>query len=328
MSRLLTIILTLLLSFPATALPPETLRSVVSVLPVWPGLPQGGTSAPPGTAPEGSGIAITEHLIVTAAHVIGNATRIDIRLEDGRIVPVTLLARDPATDIALLQSDTGLPPIQIAPEPELAEPVCAIGNAFGLGLSVSCGVVSATHVTNAGFNEIEDFLQTDAAVNPGSSGGALVNKDGDLVGMLSAIFASGADANLGINFAVAPRLLLDVASDLSCHGEVWRSDPGWQLVAPSRAQLQQSAGVVVADVKPDGVAARAGLLPGDMLTGIDKRPIRSRNDATTAIALTRPGMTVAFTLIRAGQQVVLSTQNPQRREPIATPDICYLLLDN
>ncbi|MCY3754583.1 MAG: trypsin-like peptidase domain-containing protein, partial [Alphaproteobacteria bacterium] len=126
----------------ARALPPEVLESVVSVLPVWPGRPQGGAGRRPGVAPEGSGVVLRPGLIATAWHVVEPARRIDVRLSDGRILPARLAAKDAASDVALLRVDARLPPIAIAPSPRLAQPVCAIGNSFGLGLSVTCGVVS------------------------------------------------------------------------------------------------------------------------------------------------------------------------------------------
>ena len=137
---------------PATsqALPADVLKSVVSVLPVWPGRTQGGTGGRPGTAPEGSGIILQPGHVVTAWHVVEPAKRIDIRLADGRIFPAQLIAKDAASDIAVLGVEAELVPIEIAPPPQLAEPVCAVGNAYGLGLSVTCGVVSALHVSNAG----------------------------------------------------------------------------------------------------------------------------------------------------------------------------------
>ena len=188
----------LVLATPARALPPEVLNSVVSVLPVWPGKPQGGGGdLPPGTAPEGSGIVVApEGLIATAWHVIEPAERIDVRLADGRILSAQLVGFDAASDIALLKTEASLSPFVPAPRPEIAAPACAIGNAYGLGLSVTCGVVSALDVSNAGFNAVEDFVQTDAAANPGSSGGALVDSKGRLIGMVSAIFSSDGDNNI------------------------------------------------------------------------------------------------------------------------------------
>ncbi|MDE0209463.1 MAG: trypsin-like peptidase domain-containing protein, partial [Boseongicola sp.] len=162
----------------ARAVSPETVNSVVSVLPQWPGRPQAGPGAPPGASPEGSGIALLPSVIATAWHIVERAERIEVRLADGRMLPASLIARDPLSDIALLRVDASLAPFDSVSDPALADPVCAIGNSFGLGLSVTCGVVSAVQVSNAGFNAVEDFVQTDAAINPGASGGALVDRQG------------------------------------------------------------------------------------------------------------------------------------------------------
>ena len=242
----------------AHALPPATFESVVSVLPVWPGHAKSGPGVRPGTAPEGSGVVIRSGAITTAWHVVKPATRIDVRLSDGRVLPARLVAKDVASDIAILRVDTSLPLIELAEDPKLADPVCAIGNAFGLGLSVTCGVVSALHVSNAGFNAVEDFVQTDAALNPGTSGGALVDSQGRLVGMLSAIFASKGDTNTGVGFAVSSALLARVTDALLARGQVRYPVAGWRLAAPERDQLARLAAPVVIALDAKGAAATAG----------------------------------------------------------------------
>ncbi len=183
--------------------------SVVSVQPTWPGYDRPGFGAPAGTAPEGTGVAVIESgLIVTAAHVVARATDIMVRDHEGNQIAAEVLAIDGASDIALLRIDTPTRPIVFAPErPATGAHVCAIANAFGLDLSITCGIVSANARSGIGFNPIEDFIQTDAAVNPGASGGALIDEEGRLVGMLSAIFTKESDANAGVNFAVSTELL-------------------------------------------------------------------------------------------------------------------------
>ncbi len=262
------------------AVSPDTVASVVSVLPVWPGQPPQGTRG----APEGSGIALSPGVIATAWHVIAPAERIDVRLADGRLLPARLVAHDAATDIALLSVDADLPPFALAPAPDLAQPVCAVGNAFGLGLSVTCGVVSALGVSNAGFNPVEDFVQTDAAINPGFSGGALVDGEGRLVGMVSAIFASDGDANIGVNFAVSTDLLSRIADALT-EGEVRFPDPGWRLETADRATRARVAAPVIALLAPSGPAEAAGLRPGDLVRAIAGRSVRTPRDAIAALAL-------------------------------------------
>ncbi len=183
--------------------------SVVSVEPTWPGYRRPGFGAPPGTAPEGSGVVIREPgLIVTAGHVVAKASEVAVRDHAGTRHDAEIVAFDAAADLALLRVDATLRPIVLAPErPVTGAHVCVIANAFGLDLSITCGVVSARSRAGIGFNRIEDFIQTDAAANPGASGGALVDEKGRLVGMLSAIFTKESDANAGVNFAVSAELL-------------------------------------------------------------------------------------------------------------------------
>ncbi len=291
---------------PAEALPTETLESVVSVLPVRPGRTQPGAGTRPGAAPEGSGVVVKPGLIATAWHVVERARRIDIRLADGRILPARLAAQDAASDIALLRVEARLQPIETAPAPRLAQPVCAIGNAFGLGLSVTCGVVSRLHVTDAGFNAVEDFVQTDAAANPGVSGGALVDRQGRLAGMMSAIFASGGDTDIGVNFAVSTALLMRVVEALMSDGRVAYPRPGWRLEAAGRDRLARLAAPIVREVDEDGPAARAGIRPGDAILSIGARRVRTPRDAIAAFAVIRnPGAPLDIALLRGGRRLVV-----------------------
>ena len=190
--------------------------SVVVIEPTWPGYNRPGFGAPPGTAPAGTGIFIgtgdrSNHL-VTAAHVIARATEIEIVTEDGMRHAATVIAVDNQRDIAILKTGLMRPPITLRlSDPAIGEHGCAIGNSFGLGLSISCGVVSAIHRKQVGFNPIEDFVQTDAAINPGGSGGALVDADGRLIGMIDGIFTKEADIDAGVNFAVSVPLLIEGA---------------------------------------------------------------------------------------------------------------------
>jgi len=289
------------------ALPPGIEASVVSVLPVWPGRPQGGTGTRPGLAPEGSGVVVRPGVVATAWHVIEPAERIDVRLWDGRVLPAELIAWDVATDIAVLSVAADLPSFSPAPRPNLADRACAIGNAWGLGLSVTCGVVSARDVTNAGFNRIEHFIQTDAAANPGVSGGALVDKNGRLLGMMSAIFASQGDTNIGVNFAVSVALLERVVDALLTEGEVGYPDPGWRFIRPDPAQLAVRAAPVVAELATDGVAAAAGVLDGDLILAVGNRPVRTPRDVLAALALLPESTpSVDITLEREGQESVVT----------------------
>ena len=220
-------------------------QSVVVVLPSWQGVRPGFApkSADGRIAPEGSGVAVLPGgYVATNDHVLGNAVSVRVRLSDGRTVPAEIVGRHKTTDIALLKAAIDLPVAQPGPEPGLAEPACAIGNPFGRGVSVSCGVVSAVGRANAGFNEIEDFIQTDAAVNPGGSGGALVDGKGRLVGMVSAIFAQGSDANIGVNFAASQPIVARVVRDLAAHGTVIEATAGMETGLLSAQQQEQTGG--------------------------------------------------------------------------------------
>jgi len=192
-------------------------RSVVAILPTWPGFEKPGYGAPRGTAPEGSGIVVSlssedsSSFILTAAHVVNNATRVQVREGDeGLLIDANVVWTDNDADIALLSSEKLRPAFRLnALDPLPGEHVCVIANPFGLGISMSCGVVSGPRRRGIGFNAVEDFIQTDAAVNPGASGGALVNAKGELLGMITAIYTKEADIDAGVNFAVSSELLVE-----------------------------------------------------------------------------------------------------------------------
>ena len=287
----------------ARAFQPEALESVVSVLPLWPNHPRGGQPMlPPGAAPEGTAVAILPGgYFATALHVVDKAIDIVIRLPDGRRLPAELVGGDGATDLALLKAEAALPLLPDAPEPALGAPACIVGNQFGLDLSVTCGVVSALHRSGTGFNPIEDFVQTDASANPGASGGALLDSEGRLLGVVSAIFTKESDADIGVNFAASIALVRRVVEDLAEHGRVIWADSGLrlrELAPPRRAQM---SGAAVAWIEPGGAAARAGLRLGDVVQRIGARPIRKASDARGALALIRPGGRAALEVRRDGE---------------------------
>ena len=297
----------------ARAFESGVLDSVVSVLPLWPGQEQGANpQLPPGTAPEGTAVAIRAGgYLVTALHVVDRALEITVRLPGGRHVPAELVGRDPATDLAILKVTAELPVLKNAPEPVLGAPVCAVGNQFGLDLSVTCGVVSALHRSGTGFNPVEDFVQTDATVNPGASGGALVDAQGRLVGILSAIFTKDSDADIGVNFAASVALVHRVADDLIDHGRMIRVRSGLRVgdLAPEdRATL---AGARILAVAAGSPAERAGLAPGDVITDVAGRAVRKASDVTAAIYLRRPGDRVAVTVLRAGDSKAVELELPR-----------------
>ncbi len=297
----------------ARAFESGVLDSVVSVLPLWPGQEQGGNPRlPPGTAPEGTAVAIRAGgYLVTALHVVDRALEITVRLPGGRHVPAELVGRDPATDLAVLKVTAELPVLKNAPEPVLGAPVCAVGNQFGLDLSVTCGVVSALHRSGTGFNPVEDFVQTDATVNPGASGGALVDAQGRLVGILSAIFTKDSDADIGVNFAASVALVHRVADDLIDHGRMIRVRSGLRVGDLALEDRVTLAGARILAVAAGSPAERAGLAPGDVITDVAGRAVRKASDVTAAIYLRRPGDRVAVTVLRAGARKAVELELPR-----------------
>jgi len=307
------IVLLLLPAAPARAFDPALLESVVSVLPLWPGHARGGDpGSPPGVAPEGTAVAIAAGgYLVTALHVVDRSTEITVRLNDGRLRPAQLVGLDGPTDIAVLRIDEELPVLPPGPEPALGAPVCAIGNQFGLDLSVACGVVSATRRTNVGFNPIEDFIQTDATVNPGASGGALVDAEGRLVGMLSAIFTKDSDASIGVNFAASMTLVERVTEDIIAQGRVRRVTPGFRIDELTWEERATLSGTRISGIQPEGPAATAGLQVGDLMQEIAGRRIHQASDVTTAVQLQKLGATFPVVVERAGEKLTLSLTLPK-----------------
>ena len=298
---------------PARAFEPKVLDSVVSVLPLWPGHARGGQpQVPPGAAPEGTATAIRANgYLVTALHVVERALEITVRLPDGRELPAELIGRDPPTDLAVLKVAAELPLLEDAPEPALGAPVCAVGNQFGLDLSVTCGVVSALHRSGTGFNPIEDFVQTDATVNPGASGGPLVDAQGRLVGVLSAIFTKETDADIGINFAASVELVQRVVGDLIAHGRVLRARSGLRVADLGPAARARLVGAWVLAVTPGGAAEQAGLKAGDVIVGVGTRPVRKASDVVSALQLYRPGDRVTVRVAGEGAERTFELELPK-----------------
>lgn len=293
----LCLLLCLLLGFGAAPLRAfEALDSVVTVWPVWPER----TTLPP-EEPQGTAVVIAPGgYLVTAFHVVGGASEIRVTPRGGPQLQARLLGGDPASDLALLKVEADLPALAPGPLPDLGARVCALGNPFGAGLSVSCGVVSARNRSGMGFNPVEDFIQTDAAINPGMSGGALVDAEGRLVGVLLAIFTRSADGDIGLNFAASHRLVERVVSDLKAGGKVRRAVPGFRVVALQDDERLRWRGARVLGVLPGGAAEAAGLRPGDILTAVDGRAVAKPEEVTAAVQLRWPGETLAIDYLRGG----------------------------
>ena len=278
----------------------RAMPSIVSVLPEWQGRPADEAE------PEGSGVAIGDgRTIVTASHVLGDAVTIRVRSHDGRLFRAERVAADVATDIAVLRIGEALPALAFGGDPDPADPVCTIGNAFGLDLSVTCGVVSATRRANAGFNAIEDFVQTDAAVNPGASGGALIDADGQLVGILSAIFTKESDANIGVNFAVSAVLTARVVAAIEEAGGFMPPTAGVRLqVAPPEID-GEGPRLLVRQVRDNRPGARSGLKAGDRILAVAGHPVRAPRDFVAALARHDAAVPLEIEIERDGSRQTL-----------------------
>lgn len=289
---------------PAVASPPlETaLRSVVSVLPDWP------PDARRTEEPEASGVVLLDGTtVVTALHVVDRATSVRVRTADGDILKAEIAGRDKATDIAVLKLPSALAPMAVGETaPAIGDRVCAIGNAFGLGLSVTCGVVSAVNRAGTGFNGIEDFVQTDAAVNPGASGGALVNGEGKFVGLLSAIFTKASDANIGVNFAVSSALTLRVAGELKSGGGISWPASGLRMEPWPRKGETGRAGARVVAVAPGFPGEAAGFAAGDIIVSAAGRRVAAPGDLISAFALATSGTAIEVEILRSGEARTLT----------------------
>jgi len=270
--------------------------SVVAVLPQWVGRPANAEE------PEGSGVVLGDgHHIATAAHVIGPAGDIIIRTHEGELLRAALVGSDRGTDIAVLRVARPLPAIEIEAASRAGGEVCALGNAFGLGVSSTCGTVSAVKVSGIGFNPVEDFIQTDAAVNPGASGGALVDENGRLVGLLSAIFTKTSDANIGVNFAVAAPLVARVVETLKT-GEAVRWAVAAARFSPHPERGQEGLLGLRVDALIDESDAADRVQPGDVVLHVAGVRTRSRADLQAALSrVTDPG-TVDARVLRAGER--------------------------
>lgn len=296
------------------AQPADAVASVVTVKPQWPGRP------PTLAEPEASGVVVLDgRKILTAYHVIRNAENILIRTHKGRILPARVLGRDRATDLALLSVEQPLKPFIFAGDAKLGARACAIGNAFGIGLSLTCGIVSGVHKAGLRLNPIEDFVQTDASVNPGSSGGALVDGEGRLIGVLSAIFTKKSDTNAGVNFAVSAPLAKRIAEDLARDGRVVRYAPGLVMMQyPLKGAPGQEA-ALVRHVREGLPAYEAGIRVGDRIMKVAGRRIRKPNDFSSAIARLRPGARIEVELISGATDkpatVTMTLGPPNPRNP-------------
>ncbi|MGD9538514.1 MAG: DegQ family serine endoprotease [Alphaproteobacteria bacterium] len=259
----------------------------------------------------GSGVIVDAEkgYLLTNSHVVDKADEVVITLTDRRQLKAEVVGTDPETDIAVLKVDpqklTALP---LADSDRLlvGDFVMAIGNPFGLGQTVTTGIVSALGRSGLGIEGYEDFIQTDASINPGNSGGALINLKGELVGINTAIIAPGG-GNIGIGFAIPINMARLVMEQLIEHGEVQRGRIGVQIqdLTPDLAEafgVEAQAGAVVSQVMPGTPAEKAGIKAGDIITHVNEEPVKGSADLRNTIGLKRIGEKVKLSIVRNGEK--------------------------
>lgn len=264
----------------------------------------------------GSGVIVRSNgVIVTNAHVVKGADELRVVLNDRREFDAKVLAEDAASDIAVLQIDTTgerLPFLNVnrANNLEVGDLVLAIGNPFGVGQTVTSGIVSALGRTNV--TDLSSFIQTDAAVNPGNSGGALIDMNGDLIGVNTAIFSRSGGSN-GIGFAIPGELVAKAVDSAITEGEILRPWIGarTQAVTSDMAQalgLDRPRGAIIGDIYPKGPAAKAGLTKGDVILSIDGTDINDDSGLRFKLATLSPGQRARFVVWTEGREKIMSVK--------------------
>ena len=265
----------------------------------------------------GSGVIVSaEGLILTNNHVIEGASEIVVALPGGQPAEARLLGADPETDLAVLKiKASNLRPIVFAAADaaRVGDVVLALGNPFGVGETVTQGIVSATGRNRLGINTFENFVQTDAAINPGNSGGALVDVEGNLVGINTAIFSQSGGSQ-GIGFAIPASLATQVMQQIVATGRVAR---GWLGVAAADAQVEKDGGggAVVTGVLRGGPADKAGIRPGDIVTAINGKAVGDTLALVNETAALAPGTRTQVTVVRGRGQNVLTAELGRRPAP-------------
>jgi len=258
----------------------------------------------------GSGVIVDSNgYILTNNHVISGASEIQVVLRDGRQFPARIVGSDPESDLAVLQAAGGELPVATLGYSEnlrVGDVVMAIGNPFGVGQTVTLGIVSATGRNQLGITDFENFIQTDAAINPGNSGGALINARGDVVGINTAIFSDSGGSH-GIGFAIPVQLARAVMTQIAENGRVIR---GWvgvsaQDLTPALAESLgiENQGLLISGVLEGGPADNAGLIPGDLVMEVDGEQAVSSLQILNYIAAKKPGERLTFGIDRSGQKL-------------------------
>ncbi|MCS3466382.1 serine protease DegS [Pseudomonas sp. JUb42] len=271
----------------------------------------------------GSGVIMSpEGYLLTNNHVTTGADQIVVALKDGRETIARVIGSDPETDLAVLKIDLkNLPAITIGSSDNIriGDVALAIGNPFGVGQTVTMGIISATGRNQLGLNTYEDFIQTDAAINPGNSGGALVDANGNLTGINTAIFSKSGGSQ-GIGFAIPTKLALDVMKSIIEHGQVIRGWLGIE-VQPLTQELAESfglkdrPGIVVAGIFRDGPAQKAGLQLGDVILNINGELAGDGRRSMNQVARAKPGEKIAIGVMRNGKELKLTAEVGLRPPP-------------
>lgn len=271
----------------------------------------------------GSGVIVSSQgLILTNHHVIEAADEIEVALADGRTMPARVVGTDPETDLAVLKVDVkDLPAITLARSEKVnvGDVVLAIGNPFGVGQTVTQGIISALGRNHLGINTFENFIQTDAPINPGNSGGALIDTEGNLVGVNSAIY-SRSGGSMGIGFAIPVSLAKQVMEQIIRQGSVTR---GWigieaQDITPELAdsfKIKQTHGSLIAGVLRGSPAERAGLKPGDILLEIDGRKVLDSSTMLNLISSLKPDRKAILKIARDQKELSLPVIIGKRPKP-------------
>jgi serine protease Do len=257
----------------------------------------------------GSGVIVSsDGYVLTNNHVVEQATTVKVALSDRRELTAKIIGSDPQTDIALLKIDAkDLPNLHMgdSTKVQVGDIALALGNPFGIGQTVTMGIIGATSRGGLGIEDYEDFIQTDAAINPGNSGGALVNTNGDLIAINTAILSGSSGGNQGIGFAIPINMAKEVMDQLTKTGKITRGyiGAGIQDVTPALAKAfkaPDTRGAVIREVEPNSPADKAGLQPGDVVTAVDNVPVTDSNAFKLRISRTAPGTTVHLKVFRDG----------------------------
>ena len=275
----------------------------------------------------GSGVIVSSSgYILTNNHVVEGADEIEVVLNDTRKTRAKVIGTDPDTDLAILKIDLDKLPVIVlgnSDELQVGDPVLAIGNPFGVGQTVTGGIVSALGRNQLGINTFEHFIQTDAAINPGNSGGALVDVNGNLLGINTAIY-SRSGGSMGIGFAIPVSTAKQVLEGIVTEGQVTR---GWIGVEPQelnaelveafklKPEAARAGGVIITGVLQNGPAALGGIRPGDVIMAVDGHPVRNVSQLLTAVAALKPGTPAPVKVLRGEGPVDISVTPAQRQRP-------------